>query len=83
MQLGQPMIVTITRVERGEAALAWIRGQLLERATWTRPRRDAKNMRQPVDRDHDNVMLNALETTRTDETQDSKRAAARPSSPAP
>jgi hypothetical protein len=77
------MIVTTTRVERGGAALAWIRRQPLERSSGPHPRRDAKNMGQPVDRDHDHVILDALEVTRTDETQDSKRAAACPPSPAP
>ena len=52
-------------------------------AVWTHLRRDAKSMGQPVDRDHDHVIFDALEATRTDETQDSKGAAACPSSPAP
>ncbi len=41
LQLGQPMIVTITRVERGGAALAWIRSQLLDgRLDPSPPRRE-------------------------------------------
>jgi hypothetical protein len=31
-------------------------------------------MGQPVDRDHEHVILDALDATRTNETQDSKRA---------
>ena len=50
---------------------------------WTHPRRDAKNIGQPVDRDHDHVIFDAREATRTNETQDSKHAAACPSSPVP
>ena len=50
---------------------------------WTHPRRNAKNMGQPVDRDHEHVILDALDATRTNETQDSERAAACPSSPPP
>src|SRR5450755_3545643 len=40
-------------------------------------------MRQPVDRDHENVVLYALDAPRPDETQDGKSAASCPSSPAP
>jgi hypothetical protein len=77
------MIVTLTRVERRGAALALDPPSAASTAVWTHPRRDAKSTSQPVDQDHDPVILDALETTRTDGTQDSKGAAACPSSPAP
>jgi hypothetical protein len=50
---------------------------------WTHPRRDKKDMRQAVNRDHHNVVLNALDAPHTDEAHDTKSAVARPSSPAP
>jgi hypothetical protein len=49
----------------------------------THPRREAKDIRQPVDGDHKDVILDTLDAARTDETKDSERAAACPSSPAP
>jgi hypothetical protein len=46
------------------------------------PGSDAEDMRQPVDGDHQNVMLNALDAPRANETHDAKGAIACPSSPA-
>ena len=46
------------------------------------PRRDAKDMGQAVDRDHQNVVLDALDAPRTDEAHDAKGAVACPPSPA-
>jgi hypothetical protein len=40
-------------------------------------------MRQAVDRDHQNVVLDALDAPRADEAHDAKGAVACPSSPAP
>jgi hypothetical protein len=39
-------------------------------------------MYQPIDRDHEHIMLDALDAPCTDEAHDAKRAVARPSSPA-
>ena len=50
---------------------------------WSNPRRSAKHMRQAVDRDHQNVVLDALDAPRTDEAHDAKGTVACPSSPAP
>ena len=49
----------------------------------TRAGRDAKDMRQPVDRDHQDVIFNTLNATRTDDAKHADRATACPSSPAP
>jgi hypothetical protein len=47
------------------------------------PGRSAEEMGQPVDRDHQYVVLDALHATHPDEAQHGDRAVARPSSPAP
>ena len=58
LQVGQTMIAITTGVSAAEQrsldppSTAWT-------GVWTHPRHDAKNMRQPVDRDHDNVLLDA------------------------
>ena len=52
------------------------------RNVWSNPRRSAQYMRQAIDRNHQNAMLDALDAQRTDEADDAEGAAACPSSPA-
>lgn len=52
------------------------------RNVWSNPRRSAQYMRQAIDRNHQNVMLDELDAPRTDEADDAEGAAACPSSPA-
>lgn len=45
------------------------------------PYRDAEHWEQPVDRDHENVALDALDPPQSHQAQDGERAVARPASP--
>ena len=84
LQVGQPMMVMITRVERGRATVPSHPAISASKRSWTHFRRDSKDVRQAVDRDHErNVVLDALDAPRTDEARDAKGAVAGPSSPAP
>lgn len=48
----------------------------------TQPRRSAQDMRQPVDRDHEDIILDSLDAPGTDDAHGAERPAAYPSSPA-
>jgi hypothetical protein len=52
LQVGQLMVVTITRVEPGPAVVALHPRSAARRRVGTHPRHHAKDVRQAVNRDH-------------------------------